>query len=123
VVMVGLSFKAGTDDLRESPLVTLAERLIGKGLKLKIYDPEVNLSRLMGANKRYIEESIPHIAELMTDDIGGSVRNADVVVAGLKTPEVLQSFERDLRADQQLLDLIALPNRQGIRAQYRGMCW
>jgi GDP-mannose 6-dehydrogenase len=123
VTMAGLSFKAGTDDLRESPLVTLAERLIGKGLQLKIYDPEVNLSRLMGANKRYIEESIPHIAQVMTDNIASAVRDSDVVVVGLKTADVLQALEQELKPEQKLLDLVMLPNRSALRAHYRGMCW
>jgi GDP-mannose 6-dehydrogenase len=123
VAMAGLSFKTGTDDLRESPLVTLAERLIGKGVQLQIYDPEVHLSRLMGANKRYIEESIPHIGQLMTDDIGAAVRNSDVVVAGLKTPEVLQALKSGLRDDHAVLDLVVLPDRAALRGRYRGMCW
>ncbi len=123
VAMAGLSFKAGTDDLRESPLVTLAERLIGKGLQLKIYDPEVNLSRLMGANKRYIEESIPHIAQVMTDDIAGAVRESDIVIAGLRTPEVLSALDKELKAEHKVLDLVMLPNRATLRGHYRGMCW
>ena len=81
--MIGLSFKPGTDDLRESPLVTVAERLIGKGYDLRIYDPEVNLSRLLGANKRYIEHSIPHIGSLMSDDCAAVIDHAEVLIVGL----------------------------------------
>jgi GDP-mannose 6-dehydrogenase len=123
VAMAGLSFKTGTDDLRESPLVTLAERLIGKGIQLKIYDPEVNLSRLMGANKRYIEESIPHIAQVMTEDIAAAVRESEVVVAGLKTPEVMQALRQELRDEHDVLDIVMLPERASLRGRYRGICW
>lgn len=123
VALAGLSFKTGTDDLRESPLVTLAERLIGKGIQIAIYDPEVNLSRLMGANKRYIEEAIPHIARLMTDDIAAAVRGSDVVVAGLNTPEVLHALEAELRPDHHILDVVLLPTRETLRGHYHGMCW
>src|SRR5690606_26368348 len=82
VGMIGLSFKTGTDDLRESPLVMLAEALIGKGLKLKIYDPDVSLSRLLGANKRFIEAHLPHIGELITDDLDVTLAEAEIVVIG-----------------------------------------
>ena len=69
VGLVGLSFKPETDDLRESPMVTLAERLIGKGYQLRIYDPSVNLAKLVGANRSYIEQAIPHIAERLLSDL------------------------------------------------------
>ena len=82
--MIGLSFKAGTDDLRESPLVMMAERFIGKGLQLAIFDPQVNIARLIGANRRYIEESIPHIASLMTDNLEQLVGKSDVLVVAMK---------------------------------------
>lgn len=121
--MVGLSFKSGTDDLRESPFVIMAERFIGKGLKLCIYDPEVNIARLIGANRRFIEESIPHIASLMTADLDALIRDADVLVVAMKSPEVLAALQAHARADQLLLDIAVLPSREAFRAQYLGMCW
>jgi GDP-mannose 6-dehydrogenase len=123
VGMIGLSFKSGTDDLRESPLVTLAERFIGKGLNLRIYDPEVNLSRLIGANRLYIERTIPHIAQLMTDDVTRIVRASDVVVVGLSRPEVITALKNESRPDQLILDLVNLKDRSGIKGQYQGVAW
>ena len=82
VGIFGLSFKPGTDDLRESPMVELAERLIGKGFDLKIYDANVALSRLMGANRTYIEEQLPHIGELLTDDVDAVLEHGEVLIAG-----------------------------------------
>jgi GDP-mannose 6-dehydrogenase len=123
VGMIGLSFKAGTDDLRESPLVTIAERFIGKGLQLRIYDPEVSLSRLIGANRRYIETTIPHIASLMSGDLGEVVRESDVVIVGLDGPAIREALERDTRADQLVLDLVRLPDRSRLRGRYEGVCW
>jgi GDP-mannose 6-dehydrogenase len=120
--MIGLSFKAGTDDLRESPLVIMAERFIGKGMNLCIYDPEVHVARLIGANKRYIEESIPHIASLMSDDLVKLVQQADVLVVGMKTPEVLAALKEHTRPDQVVTDIVGLPERVG-RAEYQGVCW
>lgn len=121
--MIGLSFKSGTDDLRESPLVIMAERFIGKGLQLCVYDPQVNVARLIGANRRFIEESIPHIASLMTDDLDALVRQADVLVVAMKTPEVLQALAAHTRAEQLLLDIAVLPDRHAHRAEYLGVCW
>jgi GDP-mannose 6-dehydrogenase len=123
VGMIGLSFKSGTDDLRESPFVIMAERFIGKGLQLCIYDPEVNVARLIGANRRYIEESIPHIASLMTSEIETLIRSADVLVVAMKSPEVLAALEAHTRPDQLLLDIALLPDPEAFRAQYHGMCW
>jgi GDP-mannose 6-dehydrogenase len=123
VGMIGLSFKAGTDDLRESPLVIMAERFIGKGLHLSVYDPKVNIARLIGANRRYIEESIPHIASLMTDDVVSLVRNADVLVVAMKSPEVLAALEGHTRQDQLLLDIVGLADRDAHQAAYQGVCW
>jgi GDP-mannose 6-dehydrogenase len=82
VGIVGLSFKPGTDDLRESPMVTLVEALIGKGCDVRILDPNVSFARLVGANRRYIEEEIPHIASLMCEDVQRLLEHAEVVVIG-----------------------------------------
>lgn len=123
VAMIGLSFKSGTDDLRESPLVAMAERFIGKGLKLGIYDPSVNLSRLIGANRRHIEESIPHIGSLMSDDLARLIDDAQVLVVGLRSETVVETIRRRCRADHFVLDLVKLPEPEVLPGTYRGICW
>ncbi len=121
--MIGLSFKTGTDDLRESPLVELAERFIGKGLNLRIYDPEVNISRLMGANRKYIEEVIPHIASLMCDNIDEVFTESEVIIVGLNNRELLDSVYKLSRPEHQIIDLVNLPDQSKLRSQYKGVCW
>ncbi|HWJ04852.1 MAG TPA: UDP-glucose/GDP-mannose dehydrogenase family protein [Steroidobacteraceae bacterium] len=123
--MIGLSFKAGTDDLRESPLVTVAKRLIGEGYDLRIYDPEVNLSRLIGANKRYIEQSIPHIGSLMADDCESTIEHAEVLVVGLNDAAITTLVAARLRPDQQVVDLVGLARSStAVHADgYAGVCW
>jgi GDP-mannose 6-dehydrogenase len=123
VGMLGLSFKTGTDDLRESPLVTLAERFIGKGLNLKIYDPEVSLSRLMGANKRYIEHTIPHIAQIMCGSLEEMMAPAEILIVGIARRDLTDRLCADARAEQLVLDLVNIPARGALRAAYRGVCW
>ena len=121
--MIGLSFKSGTDDLRESPLVTVAERLIGKGYDLRIYDPEVNLSRLLGANKRFIEHSIPHIGSLMLDDCGAVIDHAEVLIVGLAGQDLVPVIAERSRPDQVVVDLVGLPT-SGIKSlASHGICW
>ena len=123
VGMIGLSFKSGTDDLRESPLVTMAERFIGKGLDLKIHDPEVQLSRLIGANRRYIEEAIPHIGNLMVDNCDDLIGHAKVLIVGLADKVLLDKVREQARDDQIILDLVNIPDRETLRGQYLGVCW
>jgi GDP-mannose 6-dehydrogenase len=120
---IGLSFKTGTDDLRESPLVTLAEQLIGKGMQLAIYDPEVHLSSLLGANLRYIERHLPHIGQLLQAEIGPVIEQSDVLVVGMSGSAVGDALARWCRPDQMVLDLVNLGGRADIAARVEGLCW
>ncbi len=123
VGFVGLSFKSGTDDLRESPLVDLAEKLIGKGIELEIYDPEVNVSKLIGANKLFIEKSIPHIGSLMTTDYEKMVSEAEVIVVGLSDQHLLDELTKSCSPNQIVVDLVNMNNRAALQATYIGLCW
>lgn len=121
--MLGLSFKAGTDDLRESPLVSLAEALLGKGMKLRIYDKNVLLARLVGANKEYIEQRIPHLSSLLCDTIDEVLADSDVLVIGNKSSEFAQALEAT-KPEQIVIDLVRLPiDAARVAADYRGICW
>jgi GDP-mannose 6-dehydrogenase len=121
--MVGLSFKPGTDDLRESPLVALAEHFFGKGLNLLVYDPEVHLSSLLGANRRFIERHVPHIGSLMRADLESVVAESDVLVVGLSDPNIFEVLKRRVRDNQIVVDLVNIPDRAALRGQYHGLCW
>jgi len=121
VGVLGFSFKAGTDDLRESPMVTLIETLLGKGLELVIYDRDVSLARLVGSNKEYIEQEIPHIAKLMQSSIEDVLAAANTVVIGNKSEEFRQ-IELRLRKDQTVIDLVRLFDRTSGQG-YQGICW
>ncbi len=121
--MIGLSFKPGTDDLRESPLVSLAEHLIGKGLELRVYDPEVHLSRLLGANKSFIERHVPHLGQLLCEDIGDVIGASDVLVVGLATPEIVAALQRLAEERHVVIDLAHLRDPSALKARYEGLCW
>ena len=121
VGVLGFSFKAGTDDLRESPIVTLIETLIGKGFELAIYDRHVSVAKLVGANKEYIEREIPHISKLMRSDVDGVLHDSDIVIIGNQAEEFRSVAER-LRAGQQLIDLVRLYD-QTSHDNYQGICW
>lgn len=120
---VGLSFKTGTDDLRESPLVTLAEQLIGKGMHLSIYDPEVQIAQLIGSNRNFIEKHLPHIGQMLRPELATVIEDAEVLVVGLSGQLVYDLLASRCRPDQILLDLVNLPNRADIRATVEGLCW
>jgi GDP-mannose 6-dehydrogenase len=122
--VLGLSFKAGTDDLRESPLVQLIKRLIGEGLQIRVWDQDVSLGRLVGSNRQYIEDVIPHIGSLMHSTVGEVVDWADAVLIGTKAVRAAE-LRRLLRADQQIVDLVNLnrANRPAESGNYEGICW
>jgi GDP-mannose 6-dehydrogenase len=122
VGVLGFSFKAGTDDLRESPMVTLIETLIGKGFEVAIYDRDVSLAKLFGANKEYIEREIPHISKLMRDTIDGVLTDSEIVIIGNQAEEFRSVADR-LRTDQQLIDLVRLFDARTSNGKYQGICW
>jgi GDP-mannose 6-dehydrogenase len=122
VGILGFSFKAGTDDLRESPVIEVIERLLGKGYELRIYDKNVNLASLVGANRDFILNRIPHISKLMVDGIDAVLDHAETVVVGNKDPE-FDSVPGRLRAGQQLIDFVRIGNRRSEAGTYDGICW
>ena len=123
VGFVGLSFKTGTDDLRESPMVTLAEQLIGKGLSLLVYDPDVHMSRLLGANRRFIEERVPHIGNLIRPDLREVVAESDVLVVALADAAVFGELRQCVRPDQLVIDLARIPDAAQWPCTVDGLCW
>ncbi|HEY0762114.1 MAG TPA: UDP-glucose/GDP-mannose dehydrogenase family protein [Pyrinomonadaceae bacterium] len=120
--VLGFSFKAGTDDLRESPMVNLIETLIGKGYQLSIYDRDVSLAKLFGANKEYIEREIPHISQLMCDSIAQVVEQSDVIIIGNKARE-FEELRAAGREDQTIIDLVRLFSSDSTPSGYEGICW
>lgn len=123
VGIIGLSFKTGTDDLRESPLVALAEQLIGKGVSLLVYDPEVHLSRLLGANKRFIEQHLPHIGSLIRADLDEVVKESDVLVVGLSDRALLDRLRGAVNGAHAVVDLANIPDAGTWPCKVEGLCW
>jgi len=120
---LGLSFKAGTDDLRESPIVPVIESLIGKGFTVRIYDADVHLARLFGANKKYIEEEIPHISTLMYDKIDDVIRESDVIVISKSEKEYKDALTPYLQ-NKVICDLVRIPLDSKVSpVHYDGICW
>jgi GDP-mannose 6-dehydrogenase len=122
--VLGLSFKTGTDDLRESPLVMIIKRLLGEGCQVQIWDADVELGRLVGSNRQFIEEVIPHIGTLLTPELADVLRNAEVVVIGTRAvdKETLRSY---LRPEQHVIDLVNIEKARRVdgQAAYEGICW
>src|SRR5579875_1938035 len=122
--LLGLSFKAGTDDLRESAQVQVVKRLLGEGCQIQIWDPHVTLGRLAGANRQYIEEVIPHIGSLLRSDMNEVLQAAEVVLIGTRDARK-EMIEAGLRPEQKVLDLVNLEKnrRPSLKSSYEGICW
>jgi GDP-mannose 6-dehydrogenase len=119
--LYGLSFKVGTDDLRESPLVRLAETLIGKGCELRIYDPNIDPEEFVGANKEYMENHLPHLGKLLVTDANELSSSADVVVIGHRTAQS-EAFANGLPESVRIFDLVRLKSMIG-KANVSGLYW
>ncbi len=118
----GLSYKARTDDLRESPLVEMVETLLGKGYEVKIYDPNVSLARIHGRNREYMERHIPHLQNLITDSVDHLLAHAEVLVIGHRTERSTQLLKK-AGAHHIIIDLVRVRERPLTHAQYHGIVW
>ncbi len=122
VGILGFSFKAGTDDLRESPVIEVIERLIGKGYDLRIYDKNVNMAKLVGANRDFILNHIPHISKLMVSDMDAVLTHAQTVVIGNNDPE-FKRVQNRLHKGQLLVDFVRVIEGRSKDGEYDGICW
>lgn len=120
--VLGFCFKAGTDNLRESPIVSVIEALIGKGFDLRLFDQNVKLASLVGANPEFIEKHIPYISRLIVDTIDEVLDHAGVVVVGNNAPEFRELLAR-LNDGQKLIDLVRISEGESIEGRYNGICW
>jgi len=120
--VLGFSFKAGTDDLRESPVVEVIERLIGKGYDLRLYDRNVSIAALTGANRDYILNHIPHISRIMVQSIDDVLDHAEVIVVGNASVE-FDGLSTHLKPGQSVVDLVRIKGERPHAAAYDGICW
>jgi GDP-mannose 6-dehydrogenase len=120
--LLGLAFKAGTDDLRGSPMVAVAETLLGRGYELHIYDPHLQLGRLVGANATEIQRRMPHLAAMLRPSAAEVIRRSDVVVASQKWSQT-GDFAPAVRAEHSVIDLSGWIELRSLAWQYEGICW
>lgn len=121
---LGLSFKHGTDDLRESPILEVIETMIGKGFRVGIYDEYVSIASLVGANKEYIQKEIPHVSSLMRSSADELVRDSDVVVVSTSSGRFREVLAQTNRPDQVVVDLVRIIDKPGaMNGNYHGICW
>lgn len=121
ICFIGLSFKEGTDDLRYSPSVDLAERLIGKGYQLSIYDPNVHLSKLVGANRSFIDEHMPHLSELIEEDATAAINSADIILINHRNFDAAAHLQL-LKDKSAIIDLVRISALEEL-PNYEGLCW
>ncbi len=122
ISVLGFSFKEGTDDLRESPIVELVERLIGKGADLRLYDKNVSLAALTGANRDYILNHIPHISRLMVDNVNAAIDHGELIIIGNKSPEFVEVIDK-IPSHKHIIDLVRITIKARPVANYEGICW
>lgn len=122
IAFLGISFKAGTDDLRSSPAVAIAETLIGKGYDVRIYDKNVHLSKLNGANREYIDMHIPHLSKLMVNQLGELIDDVDVIVVSNREPEYIDVL-LETESSAIIIDMVRLPDPIRSRRNYVGINW
>ncbi len=123
VTILGLAFKSGTDDLRESPMVTLVEMLVGRGYQLTIYDRDVHEANITGANREYIAQEIPDLWSLMTATLDAAIADADIIVIGNGSPEFADLPGR-VEQDTHVIDLVRLPASDWSgHPRYEGFAW
>lgn len=121
VGFVGLSFKPDTDDLRESPLVELAERLYGRGFQIKIFDPNIRLNRLTGANASFVRQRLPHLADLLNEDIDSVLNGSDIIVVGNRNE--MNGSLKHVRPETRIIDLVRVDKTRRSQGNYHGICW
>jgi GDP-mannose 6-dehydrogenase len=122
IALLGLAFKSGTDDLRESPMLELVERLLGKGNAVVIHDEHISPSRLTGSNREYVMQKLPHIASLLVEDLSQALDDADIVIVAHSNAAFSDLMNR-VRPDQMVLDLTGVARPSSPTANYVGLTW
>ena len=120
--ILGLSFKSATDDLRNSPMVFLAETLLGKGIELSIFDPQLQLDRLIGSNETMIAQTLPHLSRLLCGHVEDVLEKTDVLVISQRCVPI-QSLERGVTEQHHIVDVNSWPELESLPATYDGLCW
>ena len=122
VVIVGLAFKLATDDLRESAMVEVAQTLLGRGYAVRLYDPALNLSALVGSNKRLIDGKMPHLASLLHEDLATALGTRGVVVLAQRCVTI-DALQRCITPAHHVIDVNGWPEARALPASYEGLCW
>jgi GDP-mannose 6-dehydrogenase len=122
ICILGLAFKSNTDDLREAPMVEVAQTLLGRGFRVRIYDPALNLAALVGANKRVIDMRMPHLASLLCPDLATALGAKGLVIAAQQCAP-LADMKRYVTAAHHVLDVNGWPELRELPSKYEGLCW